>query len=42
MRNICLQVDTNDTRRRAWFERAGFIESGYIVEFHREHAGSPT
>lgn len=42
MRNICLQIDTGDAQQRAWFERAGFVESGNIVEFHRGHAGTPT
>lgn len=41
MRNICLQIDTCDTGQRAWFERAGFVESGQLVEFHRVHDGTP-
>jgi len=35
MRNICVQVDETDTQRRAWFEAAGFVADGRIVEFHR-------
>jgi N-acetylglutamate synthase-like GNAT family acetyltransferase len=41
MRNICLQIDTHDAQR-TWFEHAGFIENGQLVEFHRERAGIPT
>jgi len=35
MRNICAQVEEADAVRREWFERAGFVADGRIVEFHR-------
>ncbi len=34
MRNICVQVETDDPAQRTWFESAGFVEDGTIVEFH--------
>lgn len=34
MRNICVQVATDYSTRRTWFESAGFVEDGTIVEFH--------
>ena len=36
MRNICLQVDSNDTTLQAWFQSAGFVEDGTLVEFDRQ------
>lgn len=35
MRNICVLVDETDADRREWFERAGFMADGRIVEYER-------
>lgn len=35
MRNICLQVEADDSARREWFAKAGFVEDGDLVEFER-------
>jgi N-acetylglutamate synthase-like GNAT family acetyltransferase len=33
--NVCLQVDSSDAARRAWFESVGFAADGSFVEFTR-------
>ena len=35
MRNICVQVDEGDAKRRAWFGAYGFVADGRVVEFER-------
>lgn len=42
MRNICLQVDSDDKAMRAWFQSAGFVEDGTIVEFERQPSQPPS
>jgi len=43
MRNVCTLIDANDAARIELARRAGFVEDGTIVEFHREpgEAGGP-
>jgi len=40
MRNICVQIDGGvDPAEQAWWEAAGFVPDGTIVEFEREFPG---
>jgi len=36
LRNICVQVDGEDSRLRAFYETFGFVSDGTIVEFDRD------
>lgn len=39
MQNICLQIDRDETERRAWLEACGFVRDGIVVEFERSESG---